>query len=34
LGDDIKIIMRKIEDLKKEGYSADLNKESPGVMHS
>jgi len=26
--------MRKIEDLKKEGYSADLNKESPGVMHS
>jgi len=26
--------MRKIEDLKKEGYNADLSKESPGVMNS
>jgi len=34
LGDDIKIIMRRIEELEKEGYSADLTKESPGVMSS
>jgi len=26
--------MRRIEELEKEGYSADLTKESPGVMNS
>jgi len=34
LGRDIKVIMRRIEELEKEGYSADLSKESPGVMNS